>query len=627
MNTPKSVYALVILAGFAINSFAQTHVLDDVEMEIISERNMNTKVFLKSNGDKQAVICGGPVHYQQNNHWEEINTTIWSTELGYQNESNVIRSYFPNTIDGSTDIKFMLDTNNEIFVAAEKKLVIYDPSDLTLNIISTNPAMASVNGNTISYPGIYPGMTDEYHVLNGEIKNNLILNALPDLLTNLSSGYFGFQESIQLPLGWTIIPADPAGDAFTSSSLLIIDSKGEHVLTLPAPVFFDHDGYGTDGENVIEGKYLFNEQNGKWNISTLVPVEWLKDGNRQYPVSIDPTLIIPGTTGGWQSPNNFVDNAGFVFIGVCCGNLTHRAWIKFNTSAIPDGTCIQNVELQVNVYTEANATAELTHVTDVTGAFGPYGGIVPAAYNDFGTGLYTSFTITGLGTYGYYSLGASACALLQAQLPLNWFQPALMFNNEPSTNYKNINGTSSNLRVTYPCALPVELISFDANCDNDRVNLTWNTASEINNHYFTVGKSKDGVNYEVIGTVTGGGNSNQSRTYSFVDPQPSEGTVYYYLKQTDYDGTVEYLDLATVNCSEAPMFSIYPNPGSGVFMIDGVQPGDQVIITDLLGQVIFQTNATAEKMEINLEEQLGGTYFVQRVSRYGVTSEKLILNQ
>lgn len=624
----KYISLLTFLLLPALNAHAQTSSVINASMEIKNEREMYSKLFLKTNGDKEAIFSSSPVHYNKNGTWEEINTMIHSNQNGFQNETNIIQSYFPNSIGGFNKIKLIINANDEIFIHSEKKLVLFNnQTELTTIPIKSDPSIANIVDNTIRYGNIYPGISDEFTILNGQIKNNVILNTPPTFLNNVSSEYFGFQETLELPIGWKIVASDNSLHSFTSSALIIIDSENNPLLTVPAPVFFDSYGLASDGANMVEGKYLIGQENNRWSIATLIPVKWLNDENTKYPISIDPTIVIAGTTGGWQSPNNWVDNPAFVFIGVCCGNLTHRAWIKFNTTAIPDGTCISNVELQVNVTTVANATAELTHITDVTGAFGPYGGIDPPAYNDFGTGLYNSFTITGVGIYGYYGLGATANTLLQAQLPGNWFQIALMFNNEPSTNYKIISATTSNLRVTYPCALPVELLSFDAKCNSDRVNLTWTTASEINNHQFTIARSTDGINYEIIGTVEGSGTSNQAHNYSFVDAESVEGPFYYSLQQTDFDGTSEYLGLVAISCANTSEFKIFPNPSSGTFIIEGAEQDDDVIITDVLGQIVFQTKIIGEKIEIDLSEHHIGTYFIQRVSRNGAESKKIIINK
>ena len=56
---------------------------------------------------------------------------------------------------------------------------------------------------------------------------------------------------------------------------------------------------------------------------------------------------------------------------------------------------------------------------------------------------------------------------------------------------------------------------------------------EINNSYFTVEHSKDGLPYEEVGTVPGAGNSDAVLSYSLTDTHPFMNVTYYRLKQTD----------------------------------------------------------------------------------------------
>ncbi len=85
--------------------------------------------------------------------------------------------------------------------------------------------------------------------------------------------------------------------------------------------------------------------------------------------------------------------------------------------------------------------------------------------------------------------------------------------------------------------LPIQLLFFKANYANGQVNLTWATASEINNHYFSIERSTDLENIEVVGYVAGAGNSSQVISYNFTDFTPLMGQAYYRLRQTDFDGT------------------------------------------------------------------------------------------
>ncbi|MFW5725715.1 MAG: hypothetical protein ACOCX0_04640, partial [Bacteroidota bacterium] len=95
--------------------------------------------------------------------------------------------------------------------------------------------------------------------------------------------------------------------------------------------------------------------------------------------------------------------------------------------------------------------------------------------------------------------------------------------------------------------LPVEWYSFDASLAGDEVLLTWQTATETNNDYFTVLRSADGIDFESLGIIAGAGNSNELLSYSFTDNAPRAGINYYQIRQTDFDGQTDYSQLLAVN--------------------------------------------------------------------------------
>ena len=95
--------------------------------------------------------------------------------------------------------------------------------------------------------------------------------------------------------------------------------------------------------------------------------------------------------------------------------------------------------------------------------------------------------------------------------------------------------------------LPVDLIFFDARKYGDGVLVEWQTATEINNDYFTVLRSDDGIVFSDMVHINGAGNSNQIINYSWKDQSPANGINYYQLKQTDYDGTTDYSNIIAVS--------------------------------------------------------------------------------
>lgn len=108
--------------------------------------------------------------------------------------------------------------------------------------------------------------------------------------------------------------------------------------------------------------------------------------------------------------------------------------------------------------------------------------------------------------------------------------------------------------------LPVELLSFNATGNKNIVDVNWETATEINNDFFEVERSADGIYFELVTRVTGAGNSSQVLHYQISDIRPFYGVSYYRLKQTDYDGMFQYSQIRKVEMSNMISGNIYPNP-------------------------------------------------------------------
>lgn len=138
--------------------------------------------------------------------------------------------------------------------------------------------------------------------------------------------------------------------------------------------------------------------------------------------------------------------------------------------------------------------------------------------------------------------------------------------------------------------LPIELMSFTGKVDNGNVILKWATASELNNDFFTIEKSEDGIFFEVVGYVDGTGNSNSVIQYSFIDENPFE-LAYYRLKQTDYDGAFAYSSIIKVSeelCGTNEEIEIASSNGTINVMTNSSVSGKMnVSIYTLSGTLVF----------------------------------------
>jgi hypothetical protein len=165
--------------------------------------------------------------------------------------------------------------------------------------------------------------------------------------------------------------------------------------------------------------------------------------------------------------------------------------------------------------------------------------------------------------------------------------------------------------------LPIELLNFSAAVNSEKtVDLKWTTASEKNNDFFTLEKSKEGAVYKEITKVKGAGNSSSVLHYSSVDPDPFFGVSYYRLKQTDYDGTFSYSKSVFINIDKEDEFSIriVPNPfSSETTLLSGKNFKDAILtVYNSFGQQVKQIkNISGQTITLYRDNLASGLYFIQ----------------
>ena len=107
--------------------------------------------------------------------------------------------------------------------------------------------------------------------------------------------------------------------------------------------------------------------------------------------------------------------------------------------------------------------------------------------------------------------------------------------------------------------LPVELISFKAEPKENKVQITWETASELNNHYFELERLGSTKKAENIARIYGQGTTSNATEYQFIDETPNAGVNYYQLVQTDFDGTQTTYGPVAVNFGGENNFVLLQN--------------------------------------------------------------------
>ena len=314
---------------------------------------------------------------------------------------------------------------------------------------------------------------------------------------------------------------------------------------------------------------------------------------------------VPGQDGAIQSTNpGACDKAqdfpcssstGFGPLAICALTLENISWYKFVAAA------------------NGNITISFSGIECNNGGGG------------FQSGLFSGSNCASLTATGACLAGSSGS--------LNYSIPAAvagatyyiaMDGNAGSNCHYNVSG----LNIT---PLPIELGTFKASLgENNSVKLNWNTFSERNNDYFTIEKSKNGITFEFVGRIKGAGNSSNENFYSLVDEDTKEGTTYYRLTQTDFDGKKTESSFTDVTIINNDKFNVqfYPNPSnlsSKVFVKINNKSTEEVAINifeingKLVDTQIVKMINNETKLEMN-HQFTSGVYIVQAINSIGEVS-------
>lgn len=178
--------------------------------------------------------------------------------------------------------------------------------------------------------------------------------------------------------------------------------------------------------------------------------------------------------------------------------------------------------------------------------------------------------------------------------------------------------------------LPVELLDFSGDALNNGYNrINWTTASEMNNDYFILEKSTDGINFEIINRQDGAGTSNSNNHYFNYDESPDKLT-YYRLKQVDFNGEFTYSSIiAITNSNTSNKIKIYPNPSEdgiiNIYSEDALE-FEQINVLDAQGRIIYSSEPNnANSMQLDLSAYQSGLYTLLLIKKDSIITEKIIL--
>jgi hypothetical protein len=175
--------------------------------------------------------------------------------------------------------------------------------------------------------------------------------------------------------------------------------------------------------------------------------------------------------------------------------------------------------------------------------------------------------------------------------------------------------------------LPVKLINFEVQ-QVSLVNLvSWSTASEINNDYFKVERSRDGENWSFIGEIRGTGNSSIRQNYSLHDNEPLNGRQWYRLIQVDFDGNYEIFNPVMTEFVGVERISVYPNPAKDLVTVMLHEfMAENLYLSDVCGTVMLTEKvAGREQFQFAVSSLIPGFYMLTVSGNGFIQTTRLII--
>ncbi|MFK4023906.1 golvesin C-terminal-like domain-containing protein [Streptomyces albogriseolus] len=317
--------------------------------ELTDRRTPYSRHWRMSDGRVRSEVSAMATAYEtgkgEDSEWKPIDTAVTDTDRkGFEkaNTTNLARTYFGSR-PGEL-VRFELDEGHWVAIGLKNA-----------GAAKLTPA---VDGNKVTYQdALGQGIDLSYTVGNGSVKEDIVLNERP-------KGAPSFEFTL------TTSGLTARSEKNGTISLYGENSPvGAPALVIPAPFMTDAkkdagSPYGTTGTDAV--RQVLSGKEGSYGISLKPDAEWLAAPERQYPVTVDPTVTIAPTPT--QSADAMIssDDPGANYADLwrlSVGNTstgTSRALLRFGLSGIPAGTRLDSAELKL--YYDQTHTTGATEV-------------------------------------------------------------------------------------------------------------------------------------------------------------------------------------------------------------------------------------------------------------------------
>ena len=170
--------------------------------------------------------------------------------------------------------------------------------------------------------------------------------------------------------------------------------------------------------------------------------------------------------------------------------------------------------------------------------------------------------------------------------------------------------------------LPVELSSFTAEAQDQKVILKWTTATELNNNGFEIQRKVAESDFATIGFVSGEGTTTNQKEYSYIDKDLVDGKYFYRLKQVDYNGSYEYSNVIEVDVRSLNEYALeqnFPNPFNPTTTIG-------YVLKEKSNAKLILLNAIGEEVAVLVNEEQDKGYHKVDFNAANYQAESISMN-
>ena len=311
--------------------------------ELTTKRTANESFYRLSDGRVQEVVSAEPVHYRgSNGAWQAISTAVAPVLHGRFSlgaESNSFRTYFSSS-------------------ASSLLRVEQGAGFVELGADAARDGAPKVTGNTVTYPGALDGADLQYQVGGGGLKENIVLAGAPAA---------GPAYPFTLRIGGFTPRQRPDG-----SIALYGAETSRAAFVIPEPYMSDShveasSPYGVAYSTKVGQSMRWDAASGTLHLTLRPDPAWLHDSARQYPVTIDPTILVAPTPS--QAANVMILSDGAttnyttswrMAVGTTTTGIA-RSLIRFPMPSVPSGTTISSASLRL--YYDQDHTTDSNNVT------------------------------------------------------------------------------------------------------------------------------------------------------------------------------------------------------------------------------------------------------------------------